>query len=61
MTELTKLERLQKEVVDARAAKAAAEDDYCYNYPTFEEACHELEDAKYLLEKYLKEQDNERY
>jgi len=55
---MTKLERLEKAVVDAKADYDAAKDDYCYNYPTFEEACHELEDAKYLLEKYLKEQDN---
>ena len=55
---LTKLERLKQEVKDAKAAYDTAKDDYCYNYPAYEEAYCELGDAEYLLEKYLKEQQD---
>ena len=56
---MSELERLKQEVKDAKAAYDTAKDDYCYNYPAYEEAYRELGDAEYLLEKYLKEQDNE--
>ena len=54
MTELTKLERLKKNVVDAKAAVSKAT-DWAYAVeavPAYAKALDALED-------YLKEQDNE--
>ena len=52
MTELTKLERLEKAVVDTKAATATA-------YAVVDAAYDAWDKARDELAEYLKEQDNE--
>ena len=53
MTELTERERLQKNVVDAKAAASNAA------FHVYDEAYSTKKEAVRLLRNYLKEQDNE--
>ena len=65
MSELTKLETLQKAVVDTKAARSAAYDAYADILDVADDAWDVVYDAaaasvkaKLLLEEYLKEQDS---